>query len=177
MNEESLWKPALIGGVILGVLSSLPVVSCLCCAWVIAGGVIAARVYVKSSSVPVKLGRGVQLGLLTGVIGSLVVGLFSIPKNMLMNQAGFMDQFRQSMQQIPNIPPESRQMIEALAANSGLIYAVELISTLGFCCLLGMVGGAIGVAIFEKRKPGDGMMSPPYQPPISPVQPPPPPVE
>jgi hypothetical protein len=166
MNEESLWKPALIGGVILGVLSSLPVISCLCCAWVIAGGVIAARVYVKSSSVPVKLGRGVQLGLLTGVIGSLVIGLFSIPKHMLMDKAGFMDQLRQSMQQIPNLPPESRQMFEAFVSNTGLIYAVEFISTLVFCCLLAMVGGAIGVALFEKRKPGDGMIPPP------PVQPP-----
>ncbi len=47
MNElapPSKMQPALIGGVILGVLSAVPFVNalnCLCCLWVIAGGVVA----------------------------------------------------------------------------------------------------------------------------------------
>ncbi len=37
MNEQGMFKPALIGGVLLGVLSAIPLVSalnCFCCAWV-----------------------------------------------------------------------------------------------------------------------------------------------
>ncbi len=171
MNEERLWKPAVIGGVVLGILSSLPLVSCLCCAWVIAGGVIAAYIYVKDSPVAVKLGRGVQLGLLTGFIGAIVIGLFSVPMQMLLGHGSFVEQVRQSMEQMPNVPPETRRMAEAFIANSGVIYALGIIFMLSFCCLLGMVGGAIGVALFEKRKPGDGAMPPVYQPPVPPAPP------
>ncbi len=176
MNEERMLKPALIGGVILGILSSLPVVNCLCCFWVIAGGVIAAYLFVKDSSVCVTLGRGVALGLLTGFIGAIVMALFSIPLQMLLNPgAGMIEQMRQSMGQIPNIPPETRRMLEGLYAHGGILYVAGLIFMFGFCCLFGMAGGAIGVAIFEKRKPGDTTPPPSYQPPPDTVAPPPPP--
>jgi hypothetical protein len=178
MNEERLWKPALIGGVILGILSSLPLVNCLCCAWVIGGGVIAAYLYVRDSRMPVTLGRGVSLGLLTGLIGAVVIGLFSIPLQMLTTSgSSFVEQIRESMNQFPNVPPETRRLAEELSGHAGLIYAFGIIFMLGFCCLFGMVGGAIGVALFEKRKPGDGDTGPTaYQPPDT-IIPPPPPVE
>ena len=177
MNEERLFKPALIGGILLGILSSLPLVNCLCCVWVIAGGILAAHLYVKQSPISVTLGRGVSLGLLTGVIGALVIALFSIPLQMLMSPgSGLIDQVRQSMNQIPNVPPETRQVFEALSANAGIIYAFGFIFMLGFCCLFGMAGGAIGVALFEKRKPGSGD-TPAYQPPETILPPPPPPPE
>lgn len=52
MNQEGMLKPALTGGVLLGILSALPFVSafnCLCCAWVIGGGMLAAHLFVSSS--------------------------------------------------------------------------------------------------------------------------------
>lgn len=176
MNEERMLKPALIGGVVLGILSSLPVINCLCCFWVIAGGVIAAYLYVKDSSVPVTLGRGVSLGLLTGFLGAIVMALFSIPLHLLVNPGvGMLEQMRQSMSQVPNVPPETRRMMEGLFAHGGIFYALSLIFMLAFCCVFGMAGGAIGVAIFEKRKPGDSTPPPPtYQPPEDTSVPPPP---
>src|SRR5512137_1271769 len=85
MNKDSFLKSALIGGVALGVLSALPVlgaVNCLCCAWVIGGGMLAAHLYVKDSPTPVTLGTGVLLGLLAGVVGAVVDTLFTIPLHM-----------------------------------------------------------------------------------------------
>jgi hypothetical protein len=176
MNEERLFKPALIGGILLGILSSLPLVNCLCCVWVIAGGILAAHLYVKQSPISVTLGRGVSLGLLTGCIGTFVIALFSIPLQMLMSPgSGLLDQVRQSMNQIPNVPPETRQVFESLSAHAGIIYVFGFIFMLGFCCLFGMAGGAIGVALFEKRKPGSGD-APSYEPPEN-IPPPPPPTE
>jgi MFS superfamily sulfate permease-like transporter len=123
----------------------------------------------------VTLGRGVSLGLLTGCIGTFVIALFSIPLQLLMSPgSGLIDQVRQSMNQIPNMPPETRQAFEALSAHAGIIYAFGFIFMLGFCCLFGMAGGAIGVALFEKRKPGSGD-TPSYQPPENILPPPPPP--
>ena len=170
MNEERMLKPALIGAVLLGVLSSLPPLNCLCCLWVIGGGVLAAHLYVKDSPAPVTLGRGVALGLLTGFIGAIVIGLFSIPLQMLIHPgAGIVEEMQRSMDQLPNVPPESRQLFQTLTEKRGLIYAVGLIFMLLFCSLFGMAGGAVGVALFEKRKLG---APPPYQPPAGPSLPP-----
>jgi hypothetical protein len=181
MHEERLFKPALIGGVLLGILSSLPLVNCLCCVWVIAGGILAAHLYVKQSPVSVTLGRGVSLGLLTGCIGTLVIALFSIPLQMLMTPGGgLVEQIRQSMNQLPNVPAETRQLFEELSTHAGIIYAFGFIFMLGFCSLFGMVGGAIGVALFEKRKSGNSdAPTPPYHPPevVPPPPPPAPPTE
>ncbi len=165
MNEERLLKPALIGGVLLGILSSLPLFNCLCCVWMIGGGMLAAYLYVKDSPVPVILGRGVTLGLLTGFIGTLVMALFFIPLHMLLNPGvSIVEQMRQSMGQLPNVPAETRRFMETLEAHSGTIYAIGFIFMLVVSCLFGMAGGAIGVAVFEKRNSRGG--PPPYQPPI-----------
>ncbi len=183
MNEERMLKPALIGGVLLGILSSLPVISafnCVCCAWVIGGGMLAAYLYVKDSPIPVTLGRGVGLGLLTGVIGSIVSALFFVPLHFLLNRPGMglAEQIRQSINQVPNLPPETRGMLERLSSGQGLtfaFYAIGFIFILVITCIFAMVGAAIGVALFEKRKPGSPPTDiPTYQPPTAP--PPPPPV-
>ena len=179
MNEEPMLKPALIGGVILGILSSLPIVkafNCVCCAWVIGGGVLAAYLYVKDSSVPVTLGRGVALGLLTGVIGTFAYALFSIPLFFFGSGMNTMEQARQWIDQVPNIPPETRRMVQSFYARGGIsafIYAISIVFMLVVFSLFGMLGGAIGVALFEKRKPGTPSIEPPpYQPPSG--MPPPP---
>jgi hypothetical protein len=177
MTDSRMLKPALIGGVLLGVLSTLPVINwfnCFCCAWVIAGGVVAAYQYVKDSPTPVSLGGGVSLGLLTGVIGALITGIFSIPMHLMASRggAGVLEQLNAMMDQLPNLPPETRQMFESFAARGDMgaaLMIVGFIFTLVIYSLFAMVGGAIGVAIFEKRKPGS------EQPDIAQYQPPPPP--
>lgn len=185
MNDAGMLKPALIGGVLLGILSALPVISlfnCLCCAWVIGGGILAAYLYVKDSPVAVTLGRGVALGLMTGIIGTIVSGLFMVPLFMLWNRGGvgIMEQVREALERIPNLPPEAEESIRALSERGGMdvfFFATSLIFMLGTYCLVAMLGGAIGVAIFERRKsnsaPGYGT-PPPSEPPVN-IPPPPPP--
>jgi hypothetical protein len=141
--------------------------------------VLAAYLYVKDSPLPVKLGRGVALGLLTGIIGAIVHALFSVPIQILMSGGmGFSERMRESMNQFANLPPEFRAVMENLASHGGLVYAMNDIIMLFIGCVFGMAGGAIGVAIFEKRKPGAPTIDiapnvPPYEPPSS-VPPPPP---
>ncbi|MBN1568151.1 MAG: hypothetical protein JXA73_09905 [Acidobacteria bacterium] len=186
MNESRMLKPALIGGIALGVLSSLPLINlfnCFCCAWVIAGGVIAARLYVKDSPAPVSLGGGVVIGLLTGAIGTLISALFSIPLHLMTGRGGLsaMEQMKEAMDRLPNVPAETREMIESLASRGDINSALLIfgfIFMLVLYCIFGMVGGTIGVAIFEKRKPGSAPPQfPSYQPPPDIPPPPPPPPE
>jgi hypothetical protein len=183
MNEARMLKPALIGGVLLGMLSSLPLINlfnCFCCAWVIAGGVIAARLYVKDSPTPVSLGGGVAIGLLTGVIGALVGGLFSIPLRLMTNRGSLsgMDQLKEALDQLPNVPPETRQMIESFTARSDMdvvFFIFGMLFILVIYSLFAMIGGTIGVAIFEKRKPGSVPEEVTYYQPPTNLPPPPPP--
>ena len=162
MDTERMLKPALIGGVLLGVLSSLPILNlfnCICCAWVVGGGFLAAYLYVKECPSPVSMGGGVAIGLFAGIIGAIVSALFSIPLNYLMHSGGMdiAEQIRMALEQVPNLPPETREAIESLSnrGDMGVLYFLfALFFTLVIYCLFAMLGGAIGVAVFEKRKPG-----------------------
>ena len=179
MNEAKMLKPALIGGVLLGILSALPLINylnCVCCAWVILGSMLAARIYVRESAVPVTLGRGVVLGFWTGAIGSAVIALFSAPLLLLSQRSGgILEQVRQAAEQMPNFTPEAREALDKLASQGNfdaIFYIVGFIVLLVLTCVFSMIGAAIGIAVFEKRKPG-GAPPPVYSPPAD--APPPPP--
>jgi preprotein translocase subunit SecY len=182
MDIERMLKPALIGGVLLGILSSLPVINllnCVCCAWIIGGGMLAAYLYVKESPAPVSLGNGVALGLLTGIAGGIISALFSLPLHFLINRGGMgmAEQLRQALDQVPNMPPETRAALESIFSRGDMgtvFFALSLLITLVISCLFAMLGGAIGVAVFERRKPGGTPEDPTsYRPPEN--LPPPPP--
>jgi hypothetical protein len=182
MNHEKMLKPAVTGGVLLGILSAIPVINffnCFCCAWIIGGGVLAAYMYVKDSPVPVSLGSGVLLGLLTGVIGGIVNAVFSVPLHFLLSggSMGFVEQIRDALDRLPNIPPETRDAFQVLAERGSadvLFWIFNLLFWIVISCLFAMVGGAIGVAVFEKRKTdGLPMDATSYQPPTTrPPEPP-----
>ncbi len=184
MNRENMFKPALIGGVALGVLSALPVIgafNCFCCAWVIGGGILAAHLYVKDSPTAVTLGNGVLLGLITGVIGALVDTIFSIPLHMAMSGVGMgvAEQLREMAEEIPNMPPEARELLRSMAAGGvgigSVLFFFSALFKLFIYGIVAMLGGVLGVALFEKRTPGargPGDM-PTYQPPPVSVPPPP----
>jgi hypothetical protein len=74
-------------------------------------------------------------------------------------------------EEFPNIPSEYREAIRAIfASGDGIgVFVLILVGLLklvvyGLVCML---GGAVGVAIFEKRPPGTDSRIPPavYQPP------------
>jgi hypothetical protein len=182
MNEEGMLKPALIGGILLGVLSSLPVVKCCCCAWVIGGGALAAYVYIRETKTRVTLGRGVLLGLLTGAFGSIINILFELPR-LLISKVPLSEQFGKTIDQLPNLPAETKQMVSAMMAREGMtgfLLALSFIFMFIGYCLLAMLGGAIGVALFEKRAPvSETQDVEKYEPPANepPANLPPPPSE
>ncbi len=156
-------KPALIGGVLTGILSSLPVLNlfnCLCCAWIVGGGLLAAYLYVKDSPVSVSMGRGALIGLFAGIVGAIVHAVFLIPLNYLLSSGGLgiAEQFRNLAEQIPSMPAEAREALRSFSnrADMGMIFFLfQLFFTLMIFCLFALLGGVIGVAVFEKRKPGE----------------------
>ncbi|MDO8680687.1 MAG: DUF5518 domain-containing protein, partial [Acidobacteriota bacterium] len=67
-------QPALLGGLAIGVLSALPVISLAncCCAWILFGGALAAYLMQQNHPEPVNAGDGAIVGLLAGIVGAFV---------------------------------------------------------------------------------------------------------
>src|SRR5688500_13259273 len=67
-------QPVLLGGVFIGVLSALPIVSVAncCCLWIIGGGMLAGHLAQQESPARLSAGRGALVGLLAGVVGAII---------------------------------------------------------------------------------------------------------
>ena len=67
-------QPALLGGLFIGVLSSLPLINVAncCCLWVISGGVLVTYLQQQAKPTPVETGDAVIGGLLAGLIGAVI---------------------------------------------------------------------------------------------------------
>jgi hypothetical protein len=154
MNDKI--KSALIGGVILGILSAIPAVNYCCCIWAVIGGVVAAYLYVKKSPMPVSIGDGAVLGAIAGAIGIALIIIIGIPLNLLLG-AALMSVF-QGM--VP--PDQAAQMNQMMAAGVGIASAIKSAVIVSIIAVIfSAIGGLIGVAIFEKRKGGAGVPPPP----------------
>ena len=73
---------ALMGGLVIGVLSALPLVNALnfcCCLWVLAGGVLTAYILQANQPGAITPGDGATAGLLAGIVGALVEVALAIP--------------------------------------------------------------------------------------------------
>src|SRR2546427_5040357 len=74
-------NPVLVGGLVMGVLSALPIISAgnlCCCLWIITGGLVAAYVLQQNQPTPITPGDGALVGLLAGLAGA---GIFFVPSN------------------------------------------------------------------------------------------------
>ena len=169
---NSKLRAGLIGGLVMGVLSAVtvvpqvPFVRFICCVWAIVGGVVAAYVYIKKSPTPVRIADGVVLGLIAGAIGAAI------------SFVAFL---------LVSFYVSDRTLAEEQLSRAGLriSYAsvIWLIGVLAIVMQLAqaLVGGIIGVALFERRgEDGSGSAPPPPPPyyggtPAPTYAPPPPP--
>ena len=155
-------KPALIGGVVLGVLSVIPFVNFVnlcCCLWAILGGMLAAHLYVKSSPTPVNAGDGAIVGALAGLVGGVIVIIIGIPISLVTSSlvSGFFYSLVEGVD--PSQAEMMRRQMEAGQSVAGAIVNAIILAVL--LVIFSTVGGLIGVSIFEKRKGGS---VPPPQP-------------
>ena len=180
VEKPNKFKAAILGGVVLGLLSSIPpinFVNICCCLWVLLGGVIAARTLIKRSPVfPVTTGEGATVGALAGVIGSLILLVISVPLGLMGVGEGMtyslLDRIGEAANN-PEVREQMRQMIAELQRQSAIqsvgqklvsalfAWLITALIYIGFATL----GGILGVAMFEKRK---GQPMPPMGPPGAP---------
>ncbi len=154
-------QPALIGGVVMGVLSALPIISvgnACCCLWVVGGGVLAAYLFQQNQSKPITPADGALIGLLAGLAGALVQFVVKIPIDILI--APMEQAMVQRMLDMGSLPPEMRGMLERYGSGGalgGAFYFITRIIGLMFWVFIGgifsTIGGLIGALIFKKQTP------------------------
>lgn len=131
------FKPALLGGLIVGLLSAIPILNYCCCVWAIGGGGLASYLYIKSSPTKINTGDGAMLGGLAGIIGAVLYLIVGVPISYFVGAA----QMEEAM---------ARMNVELPFTGFLLFLVVGLLVAL-FLLVLSIVGGLIAVPIFEKR--------------------------
>jgi H+/gluconate symporter-like permease len=164
-------KPALIGGLVLGVLTAIPfvnLVNACCCCWAVLGGAIAVNLYIKQSPTPVSMGESALLGVMSGVIGTVVAWIIGIPLSLIIGDY-FSPLLAKMFESIdPRAAEDFRRQLE-LQQNQPFIQKLPAIMVSMMIAIVvypafSTVGGLLGRAIFEKRKDIGPSMPPPPPP-------------
>lgn len=155
-ERPGMFVPALIGGGIAGLLSGIPLINCLCCLWIIGGGITAAYFFNRESSRPITPGDGAIVGVFAGLIAAVVDFFISIPLAPLSNK--FIQRFLERISQYAeNMPEGWEQLMErgGMEMSASILLLNFAISAIVFS-LFSALGGIIGVALFKKKTPGAG---------------------
>jgi|KBSSwiStaDraftv2_1062776.scaffolds.fasta_scaffold1220025_2 uncharacterized membrane protein len=155
MNETDWKKPALIGGLIVGLPALIPFVSyanfCLCL-WSWVGGIVAAKMLADRSVSKLSFGDGAKIGLLAGLVGGVIYFVVAAPL-----MAWQMDKMVEKLSATPNFPAEWAETFLRVQQSLGMRVGLALLSSLLASLLMAgftVLGGMLGVAIFEKRTGG-----------------------
>lgn len=162
MNNRT--KAALIGGLVAGIPSALPLISICCFLWALLGGALAVFMYSKNDPTPMQPGDGAKLGLKAGLFGAIAYLVIALPI-MLIGGAASIAQ---------NLQQAGGEAAGFAGMAAGLGFLIVFVAA-GIIIGLTALGGLIGAAIFGKGRPGAGAPPPPppsdfgggYQPPTS----------
>ena len=182
MNDLDWKQPALIGGLIVGILSAIPgisVVNCCFCAWALVGGIVAVKMTIGRSQRAVKTSEGAQIGLAAGLIGAVIFCIVAIPIILSGVATDLSLKFMEQLAGRVNDPNLQKILRDAMAQAANQTAAQRLVGSLPVLfvqalvfCGFTVLGGLLGVALFEKRK---GEFPPSQYPPEYPPDYPPPP--
>jgi hypothetical protein len=147
MNTRAFLIASLIAGVVMGLLGGLPIISianCVLCMWVWASAIFAVWLYrrFEGSQPLVTLGQGALLGVVTGLIGAVIVLLISLITKQAATDA-IMSAFETAGMEAPGFFATGAILV-------GIVIDLVLYS------IFGAIGGLIGAAIFKPKAPAPG---------------------
>jgi hypothetical protein len=145
-------QPALLGGILIGVLSALPFVGACCCLWVIAGGVLTTYLLQERITTPVSAGDASIAGLLAGVFGAFISTL--VGQLVTLARGGSMSDAVNSLLARGELPPEMIGALERVRDFPPAVFVIgSLLVALVIYPVFSMLGALLGVAIFKKTPP------------------------
>jgi hypothetical protein len=145
-------QASLLGGLFIGVLSSLPVVNLLnvcCCLWVVSGGALTTYLLQSGRTTAVDNAEAAATGLLAGAVGALISGLASLFIFMLFG-GDMSSRIRSFVEQLPQLPPEARDQLVTFEPGVGYVIFSSLL-TVPIYAVFAMLGGLL--ALLFVRKP------------------------
>jgi len=152
-------QPAIAGGLLLGVLSSLPIINLANLfggLWILAGGALSARLLLKQRPSGISYGDGAFGGVLSGFFGAVVAAIMLIPSKLFF-AAEWEAMRQQTEQQLAKSPETAGPMKELVlrAVSSEVSFTTELFWFFFFgffFSLFAMIGGMLMVWISNRRK-------------------------
>ena len=144
-------QPALLGGLFIGVLSTLPIISmgnACCCLWVISGGVLASYLLQQNQAEAITGADGALIGLLAGISGAFIGAILMIPVEIWFGPIQ-REWIERMMQGQADMPPQFMEMLNRPMSAATVI--ADLIFRLVTYVIFGMLGGVLGVAIFRRK--------------------------
>lgn len=151
-SHPGMLMPALVGGVTAGLLTAIPLFGCLCCLWIVGGGMLAAYLLARNSPVSLRPGDGALVGIFTGIVATFVDAVVSLPFQSWNEEVvrKFFDQLSQFIKEMPSEWEAWLGRMEAGFSPAwfllGLLFAAIVYGTFG------ALGGVIGVSLFGKKK-------------------------
>jgi len=146
------YQPAMLGGLFIGILSSLPYVrgaNVCCCLWVVVGGLLTTYMRQQQQPEPIETAEAILGGLIAGAIGATLtlIGNWAFDSGA---SAIAIDRLREQLDANPGLSPQMRDMILNFVAGRGVIF-LRLAITLVVYTIFSMLGALLGLAFFKKK--------------------------
>ena len=161
-------QPVLLGGLFIGVLSALPIISvgnCCCCAWIVAGGYLAAHVAQQEQADRLSPMQGLLTGFAAGIVGAFVWLIVALALDVVIAplQQRLVDQM---LRGAADMPPNARQWLEMVGARSNSVLrfvAGFMFHFVGstFAALGGLAGAFMSTRDLPPALGGDSTVVPP----------------
>jgi hypothetical protein len=142
-------QPALLGGLLIGLLSALPVVGGCCCLWAMVGGTLTAYLIQQRMTDPITTGDAAVGGLIAGLVGAVLATLATWLAFMVIGPVA-QSSVEQALASNPAITPEMHDFIMKLLSGKGVVL-LKLCINLPVYAVFGMLGGLLGMAFFKKK--------------------------
>ena len=136
-DSELMLKPMLIGGVVGGILSSIPIISCLnCCCLLYAGSGAITAYLISQKTMSLEMNDYALAGAGSGAIAGLINGILSLFISTAINA---------SLMSMMGMPPDMASQQMAGSMVSGVI-------GIPIAIVLGAIFGAVGAIVYIKVK-------------------------
>lgn len=149
MDNRQMLTAAAIGGLVMTVLSSVPIlnlINCLLCAGLWIGGIVAVWFYRRQTGVLVTGGQGAAIGAVAGVIGAILATLITLAFGGAMLESMIAADTTGTM----------RDTLGGFAA-TGVTTVISFITNIIIYPLFGAIGGAAYAALAKPRLPKAGI--------------------
>ncbi len=158
-NEPSMLKPALISGLVFGIVAAIPIlnfINCACCALIIGCGFLAAYLMSqehRAAGLAFRAGNGATVGLVSGLVYGVVNGIVGAVVQLAFGVGDITQVLEQLESSGMDLDPQAMERISGFMASTGplalALFGLFIAILLG--AIFATIGGLIGGAVFKHQ--------------------------